>query len=80
MLVPLKTRETCCGHITLVSTKLLGLPMITTRAYATREYVEGREAVLECEPGDVTAFTALAQRLVDERDVLRAVAQKGRPA
>jgi hypothetical protein len=79
VLVPLKARETCCGHITLVATKLLGLPMITTHAYATREYVEGREAVLECEPGDVAAFTALAQRLVDERDVMRAAAQKAIP-
>lgn len=79
VLVPLTTRETCCGHITLVATKLLGLPMMTTHAYATREYVEGREAVLECEPGDATAFTALAQRLIDEQPAFRAAAQKAMP-
>lgn len=67
VLIPLKTPETCCGHITLVSAKLLGLPIATTRSLATREYVEGRPAVLECEPGDPAEFSLLIQRLFDEQ-------------
>lgn len=80
VMVPLLSRETCCGHITLVSAKLLGLPLATTRAHATREYVEGRAAVLECEPGDVAGFADLARRLFEEAISLRVVAQSQKAA
>lgn len=80
VLVPLLSRETCCGQITLVSAKLLGLPLATTRAHATREYVEGRAAVLECEPGDVAGFADLARRMYEEAASLRAVAQSQKAA
>lgn len=72
VLVPLLARETCCGQITIVSAKLLGLPLATTQAHATREYVEGRAGVLTCEPGDVAGFAALGEQLVEEADVMRA--------
>lgn len=77
VLVPLVERGTCCGQITLVSAKLLGLPLATTWAYATREYVYGRAAVLECEPGDVIAYANLANRMVAEGRALRAIAELG---
>ncbi|MEB2347256.1 MAG: glycosyltransferase [Comamonadaceae bacterium] len=70
-LVPLRTRDTCCGQITLVSAKLLGLPIVTTWSHATREYMEGREAVLVAEPGDVQAFTDRVREVIDERASLR---------
>ncbi|OJU89302.1 MAG: hypothetical protein BGO13_05255 [Burkholderiales bacterium 66-5] len=74
VLVPLLQRNTCCGHITLVSAKLLGLPVATTYADATREYVKGRRAVLECEPGDATVYTDLARRLLEDKDDLHEAA------
>lgn len=77
VLVPLLGRGTCCGQITLVSAKLLGVPLATTWAHATREYVQGRAAVLECEPGDVKAFAGLANRLVGDAGALRLAAQSG---
>ena len=70
VLIPLKSPETCCGHITLVSAKMLGLPVATTFAHATREYVEGREAVLQCNSNDVAAFAGLIERLFDEQSEL----------
>lgn len=70
VLIPLKAPDTCCGHITLVSAKMLGLPIATTFSHATREYVDGREAVLECHPNDVGAFADLIRRLFDERSEL----------
>ena len=75
VLVPLLARETCCGQITLVSAKLLGLPIATTHAHATRDYVAGRAGVLQCEPGDVAAFACLGRRLLEDSDALRATAQ-----
>ena len=80
VLVPLLGRDTCCGQITLVSAKLLGVPLATTWAHATREYVQGRTAVLECEPGDAKAFAGLANRLVGEAGTLRLAARSGADA
>ena len=74
VLVPLLGRDTCCGQITLVSAKLLGVPLATTWAHATREYVQGRAAVLECEPGDVIAFANMANKLVAEKREFRLMA------
>ncbi|QEA12484.1 glycosyltransferase family 4 protein [Comamonas flocculans] len=75
VLVPLLSRETCCGHITLVGAKLLGLPLATTRTHAAHEYVEGRAAVLLCEPGDVAEFTLHAQRMIDDAQIMRSLAK-----
>ena len=44
MVVPLKSRTTCCGHITIVSAGQLGVPMISSFSEATREYTD--DAVL----------------------------------
>lgn len=51
VLVPLRDPETCCGHITLISARLSGIPMITSRSAGTREYSEGYRATLIAEPG-----------------------------
>lgn len=75
VLVPLLARETCCGQITIVSAKLLGLPLATTHAYATREYVEGRAGVLACEPGDVAGFAESARELLDGANAFRQAAR-----
>ena len=56
MVVPLKTRTTCCGHITLVAGELLGIPLISTFSEATREYTED---VALCDPGDADALASL---------------------
>lgn len=76
VLVPLLARDTCCGVVTLVSSKLLGLPIAATYAYATDSYLDGRTAVLRCEPGDVQAFARLVRRLIDEREPLALAAQE----
>jgi hypothetical protein len=54
--VPLKSRTTCCGHITLVSGELLGIPLISTFSDATLEYTED---VARCEPGNADALSHL---------------------
>lgn len=75
VLVPLLSRDTCCGQITLVGAKLLGLPIVTTDAYATQEYVQGRDAVLVVEPGDAVGFARGAARLVEDAQAMTAAAQ-----
>jgi hypothetical protein len=56
LVVPLETRSTCCGHITLVAGELLGIPVISTISEATREYTDD---VALCEPGDVVGLSRL---------------------
>jgi len=80
VLVPLKSRETCCGHVTLVAAKLLGIPVATTRSEATVEYCEGRAAVLQCDPADPAAYRLLIDQLVQDHAALTAVAQRDAPA
>ena len=58
MVVPLRDRTTCCGHITLVSSELLGIPVISTHSEATMAYTEDMAL---CEPGDVAALAALVR-------------------
>ena len=58
--VPLKTETTCCGHITIASTQLLGLPLVTTRSQATAEYVDATPGTTVVEPGDVDALVNAA--------------------
>jgi hypothetical protein len=52
----------------------LGIPIATTRAYATQEYVLGRRSVLECEPAEPREFATLVERMIDEKEELRAAA------
>lgn len=75
VLIPLKAVDTCCGHITMVSAKMLGLPIATTYSHATREYVEGRKAILQSQPSDAGAFAALIEQLFDQATELRQAAR-----
>lgn len=74
VLVPLLSDKTCCGHITIVSAKLLGLPIATTISYATEEYVCRRPNILQVHPEDPIGFAHIVRRLVDERGGLRSIA------
>ncbi|WP_133365812.1 hypothetical protein [Qipengyuania sediminis] len=80
VLIPLRSPETCCGHITFVSAKQLGIPIAATRSFATTEYTHGRSFILECEAQDPAGFLRLLERLMDEQAPLRAAAQEARPA
>jgi hypothetical protein len=71
MVTPLRSRETCCGHITLVSGHLLGVPMISTMSEATREYTDD---VALCEPGDDCALAELIAHHHAQAGTLRAEA------
>lgn len=78
VLVPLVSDDTCCGHITIVSAKQLGLPIVTTRAYATEEYVANRGSVIIGEPGDLDGFCQNINGLIENQDGLRSIAAANR--
>lgn len=77
LVVPLRDRMTCCGHITIVSGELLGIPVISTISEATREYTED---VALFDPGDVEALTRLIRRHVDIAPELKAQAAQRVPS
>lgn len=54
LIIPLKSDRTCCGHITIVSAEQLGIPVISSRSFATREYTSD---IMLYEPGDVGQLT-----------------------
>lgn len=74
VLVQLKSLDTCCGHITLVGAKQLGLPVVTTSSYATKEYVHGRESALLSDPGDTDAFVRNLILLNENHKALKDIA------
>lgn len=71
LIVPLIDRSTCCGHITLVSAELLGIPVVSTYSEATREYTED---VALCEPGDAEALARLIRVQHDDVGAQKAAA------
>lgn len=75
LLVPLLTSDTCCGHITLVSGRQLGLPIITSRSRGTREYSEGFAATTLVEVGDSTQWVKAIQDLLAHPETIRAAAE-----
>jgi hypothetical protein len=67
VIVPLLTPQTCCGHITIASTQLLGLPLLTTRSLATEEYVGMTPGTTVVEPGDPEALALAAANAIEDR-------------
>lgn len=79
VLVPLRDEETCCGHLTLVCAKLLGIPLVTSFSKGTAEYVENRAGVLVTPPREVSALVQAIERLGDDQAALRAAAEAAVP-
>ncbi|MFD1785983.1 hypothetical protein ACFSC3_00205 [Sphingomonas floccifaciens] len=75
VIVPLKSDRTCCGHITIVSAQLLGLPVVSTRSMATTEYTVGIPGSTLIEPGAPDALAAAAAASVADAPRNRQLAE-----
>lgn len=80
VLIPLDSEARCCGHITLVSAKLMGIPIVTTESLATKEYTEGRESILISRAGDVKGFSANLRKAIYENQILKRSAVNAIPS
>lgn len=80
VLVPLIGPETCCGHVTLVSARLLALPIITTASKGTQEYTDGFTGTSVVPHADPDAFAGaiLALRQDPSTTKIRALADQQR--
>lgn len=74
VVVPLRSETTCCGHITIASTQLLGLPLITTRSLATEEYVAAVPGTVVVEPANPDQLASAAAEAVETADTVAAQA------
>lgn len=63
--IPLKTDKTACGHVTIVGTQLLNIPLIVTRSSGVADYVS-----------EETATMVTAQNQSDLIDALHAVSTR----
>jgi glycosyltransferase involved in cell wall biosynthesis len=66
MVLPLRSVETVCGHITLVGAQLLGLPLVVTRAIGIEDYVRDGENALLVSSGSVADVVAALRKIKDE--------------
>lgn len=69
MVLPLKSRETCCGQITLVSGRQLGIPMLATESAAITDYVDGSTLVA---PGDSAKMAEALEDMWVNREAKKA--------
>lgn len=75
VLIPLEKIDTCCGHITIVSSKLLGIPIVTTDSLATNEYLFGRPSILKSPPKEVFDFVINLEKMIEEQEWFKAQAK-----
>jgi glycosyltransferase involved in cell wall biosynthesis len=75
VVVPLRSENTCCGHITIVSAQLLGLPLVTTRSRATEEYVSEMVGATVIEPSDPVALAGAVAASIENSVDLRRLAR-----
>lgn len=76
LLVPLISKHTCCGHITLVSGRMAGLPIVTTTSSGTTEYSQGFDGTLTIPAGDVDGWVEALRLLRRDGERIGAAAAK----
>lgn len=76
--IPLKTKSTACGHITMVGAQLLGLPLIITRSIGIHDYVADAETALLVTAGDVANMTEAIDRVISGHQDARSMADRAR--
>lgn len=74
LLVPLLGPETCCGHITIVSARLLGLPIVTTTSRGTVEYTKDFNGTVLVPFADTDRLQEAILQIRDNPEKARALA------
>lgn len=76
--VPLRSRETPNGHVTIVGGAYLGKAQVITDSTGIHDYAEHEVTALLAPPGDDAAFAAAIERLLDEPELAAAIGGRAR--
>lgn len=68
LVIPLKSNQTACGHITIVGAQLLNIPLVVTRSAGVADYVS-----------EETAFLTAASSVPEMTQALRVLSQGQAP-
>ena len=68
LVVPLKNDQTACGHITIVGSQLLGLPLLVTRSQGVEDYIADGQTGLLMQAGDKAGMIGQLRHLHDDRE------------
>jgi glycosyltransferase involved in cell wall biosynthesis len=66
MVLPLVSRETACGHVTVVTAMHYGRAIVATESWGLADYLRPGENALQCPPGDPAALADAIRRLWDD--------------
>lgn len=81
LVVPLKSADTACGHVTIVGAQLLNIPLVVTRSTGVQDYVSEDTACL-VSPGNISemeaALRAVSAQLQQVRDRQHLALEKAR--
>lgn len=70
MVIPLKSGQTACGHITIAGAQLLGIPLAVTRSSGVLDYVSDETAFMT-RPGDISDIRQALRTLSQQQDIVR---------
>lgn len=74
MVLPLRSRDTACGHITFVAAQLLGVPLVVTDCLGLSDYITPETVFRAVPPKDVDALTDATEALFEQQDRAQAIA------
>jgi glycosyltransferase involved in cell wall biosynthesis len=66
VIVPLNSSRRSCGHITIVGSQLLGIPLIVSRSIGVEDYIEYGRTALGVAVGDAGALADALDMILDD--------------
>lgn len=78
VIVPLVSKETACGHITLVGAMKLGKAIVTTYSYGTTDYIIDNENGLVVQAQQASELVAAVQKLESSPALIQTFGQNNR--
>jgi hypothetical protein len=78
MIIPLRTETTACGHITLIGTQLLGLPLVISASRGVSDYVEDGVTATLVPVGNRAALVEAIDSLYHRPEAMAALATLAR--
>ncbi|RYH09296.1 glycosyltransferase family 4 protein [Tropicimonas sp. IMCC6043] len=80
MVLPIASKNTASGHITLLTAMMLGVPVIATRCDSIADYVTDGDTALTVPPEDPVALRDAMERVAEDPELRAGLAQRAHSA